>query len=688
MTDSWKPRFRAAAAPALLITLSLCLFGPYTIYSGNEAEFTAGFWTLVRPLLFVAAASTLVLVAVGLVLPVRVFRAYVALLFGLAIVLWIQANFLVPDYGTFNGAAIDWSIESWRNPYEIGLWVAVPVLCVVLARYVFPIAAFASGMLVALQAMTLAVSAVHADPRTQPEWSGPADTMFELSRTRNVIHLVLDSFQSDLFADILEEDRQNLDRSMSGAVFFANHTGAFPTTIVSIPAMLTGTVYRNEMPLQHYNRDHFQSGSLFKAMRSAGYRVDSITEFQYDSNSATNFYRMRRPYVSFDEYVRFTTWQLADLSLFRHAPHILRPKIYNNQAWRLQTMFGPGDTSARRYHSVNGQQVLSDFARRFRVATDEPVYKFIHVGIPHPPAAVTATCEFAGVLRLTRENSRAQARCAITRVAEVLDRLRQLGIYDEALIVISSDHGLGHAPPKFANDRQIPPGQVSVLAGKAMALLIVKPPKSSGPVRISNAPSTITDIPATVLGVLGVPNSFPGQSALALDDAAVRTRSWAFYDWENEDWRQRYFESLDLLEISGRVNDGNSWKFRDTLYAPGAATDGRTRGVYDLHRSRSGVDYRWTAPVGFFQAPAKARAFEMKLRSIAPMPQTVTVLAGDRVLEKVKLSDQSWITVKQNLPQDAKQAATWVELRVDPPWRPRGESRMLGVQTRDVTWNP
>ena len=688
MADIWKHRCKTVLAPALLVTLPLCLFGPFTIYSGNEAEFTAAFWVLVWPLLIVGAALTLALVIVGVLLPAGMFRAYTALLFGLGIVLWIQANFLVANYGSFTGAPIDWSVESWRNPYEIGLWLIVPLSCIVAAKYVFPVAAFAGGVLVALQTITLAVSAVHADPRTRPEWNGPADTMFELSRTRNVIHLVLDSFQSDLFGEILDDDREALDRTLSGAVFFANHTGAFPTTIVSIPAMLTGTVYRNEAPLQLYIREHFNDGSLFKTLRSAGYRVDSITEFQYDGKSATNFYRMRRPYVSFEEYVQFTTWQLADLSLFRHAPHIVRPKIYNNQAWRLQTIFGPGDTSTRRYHAVNGQHVLSDFAEHFRLATDEPVYKFIHVGIPHPPVTVTATCEFAGVLKPTRDNSKAQARCAVTRVAAVLDRLRQLGVYDDALIVISSDHGLGQMPPKFTNDRQIPPGRLSVLAGKAMALLIVKPPRSRGGVRISHAPTMISDIPATVLDGLGVVHRFPGEPALKLADDAVRLRPWAFYAWENEDWSRSYFDALDILELNGSVLDGNRWKLSDSIYAPRSTAEVRTRNVFDTQRSRSGITYRWTAPVAFFHAPPDARGLEMKIRSIAPTPQTVTFLVGDHVLDKVTLRDQAWITFNQTLPSDGSQATRWVELRVDPGWSPRTEGRVLGVQTRDVKWNP
>ena len=114
--------------------------------------------------------------------------------------------------------------------------------------------------------------------------------------------------------------------------------------------------------------------------------------------------RIRRPHVSYAEYTQFAAWQLADLSLFRHAPHILRQHIYNDQRWRLQTLFGPGDTSGRRHFPVNGAAVLQEFAERLTLSLDEPVYKFIHVGIPHRPVTIEADCDYVEGLRPTREN--------------------------------------------------------------------------------------------------------------------------------------------------------------------------------------------------------------------------------------------------------------------------------------------
>ena len=495
--------------------------------------------------------------------------------------LWIQGSFLVADYGTFNGEALDWTTQSWRNPYEITMWVAVPLLCVAAVKYVFPIAPFASGALVALQASLLLVAAMQATPQTRAEWKGPAESMFDLSSTKNAIHIVLDGFQSEVFSEILDEQRQVFDRSWSGSVFFADHAGAFPSTMVSIPAMLTGTVYRNERDLQQYVRDQFDKGSLFKSLRAGGYRVDSITEMQYDFRSATNFHRTSRPFVSYPEYVQFAGWQLADLSLFRYAPHILRPKIYNNDEWRLQTWLGPGDTRSRRLHPVNGAAVLNELAHRATIVTDEPLYKYVHVGIPHLPLAVDADCTFTGVgRRVTRERYKDQARCAVRRVTALFDRLRELGVYDSSLILISSDHGLGFTPLKFVHDRQLPAGALSTIAARSMALLVVKAPGAQGPVRVSYAPTTITDIPATILDALGVAHALPGQPALELAESTLRPRAFAMYDWDHENWAQHYFESLDVMEVNGRLLDGNNWKLTESIYAPDASTDARARGLY------------------------------------------------------------------------------------------------------------
>jgi hypothetical protein len=219
-----------------------------------------------------------------------------------------------------------------------------------------------------------------------------------------------------------------------------------------------------------------------------------------------------------------------------------------------------------------------------------------------------------------------------------------------------------------------------------MSLLIVKPPRSSGPVRVSYAPTSITDIPATVLDALGLEKTLPGEPALKLDEAARRERQFANYVWENDGWGQPYFEHLDLFRITGPVRNGTSWTMIDTLYAPGTDPSVRTRGLAEPHRSSSGVVYRWSDPAFFLHPPPDVRGFEVTMRSIASGPQEVTVQIGDTILERVTLRDRQWTTVRHSLPQAKDRSRGWVEFRVDPPFRPGRGTLELGVQTRDLKW--
>ena len=256
--------------PALLITLQLFLFGPHTIYSGNEAEFTASFWALERHLLLPAALIFSASWSPGRHsvrhLASRVRRASV------------RHRHCLVDSGKSAGRRL----RSTRRQHD-----RLEPACLEeqvrdrflggrsgtrSARFqepIAPVAPFASGVFVALQAALLIASAVQADPGTAAAWRGPSDAMFEVSRKQNAFHIVLDGFHSDVFAEILEAERPLMDRDFSGFVFFEDHAGAFSTTMVSVPAMLTGTVYRQEEPLQNYLRNHFKKGSIFNTLPRA-----------------------------------------------------------------------------------------------------------------------------------------------------------------------------------------------------------------------------------------------------------------------------------------------------------------------------------------------------------------------------------------------------------------------------------
>ena len=118
-----------------------------------------------------------------------------------------------------------------------------------------------------------------------------------------------------------------------------------------------------------------------------------------------------------------------------------------------------------------------------RVAHDRPNYKYLHIGVPHWPVSLDANCNYTGARPLRRANYTDQARCGIRRVGEFLDKLRQLGLYDSSLIIVSSDHGTDLPPAGFAGRSEslsLVPGPSTVrlpaIASTAKAVMMIKPP--------------------------------------------------------------------------------------------------------------------------------------------------------------------------------------------------------------------
>ena len=106
-----------------------------------------------------------------------------------------------------------------------------------------------------------------------------------------------------------------------------------------------------------------------------------------------------------------------------------------------------------------------------------------------------------------------QARCALTAVQALLQRLRDLGLYDRSAIIVTSDHGM--TLDLVAPEDQRPLRGIRSPAGVTLAkieswatpLLLLKPFGARGPLQTSYAPTSIADIPATLLDLADLPDA-------------------------------------------------------------------------------------------------------------------------------------------------------------------------------------
>jgi hypothetical protein len=669
--------------PALMAPAVLFALGPHTIFGNNTAEFAVQYGELAVPwLLRTVAINWVVLFGIGCALAViseRPSRMYAAVLLALGLLLWGQGNLWNADYGVLAGQDIDLSEHAWRAPYELAAWGIIPALAAVFFRPVSHIAPFAAMAFLGVQGVAVAFAGAESTTPQRVRWIEPPRELFQFSSSRNVIHIVLDEFQSDLFHDIFERDRAVLDRQFSGFQYFVDHAGSFPTTSFSMPAMLTGQEYRNQKPAPEFVREVFKQSSVFETVARNGYDIDATSIVPIDSfeqwlgsESAPNWqgarFRIRKPYVSRDDYREVTARQLLELSLFRHVPHtaktfsIRRPDTFYRPIWMDRT---ESPAQVRQHEASNSVAFLEHFVSQMSVGRDRPVYKLIHVGVPHRPIVVNRNCEFLGVVPISRVSYGDQSRCAVKLVAALLNRARELGIYDSSLIIVSSDHGTDLNPWGFNGESDtlvsatrgpaIP--RLAAIAGTAKALMLIKPPNRTGAITVSEAPTSHIDFYPTLMDLLGLPDAHAGTSMFRRDATQARTRSYGMYDVRQR-FPKQYLDRIHVLSIDRKVVDAAGWSTTETAWPPTftlatGTIDFLTPGSHLYLGAGWSMDRQESAGesgrVTFVQpltkravlfVPADAR--ELVLRARSSRPGTLAVNVAGRTAEPLTILPDSY----------------------------------------------
>lgn len=731
-------RMGALLLPALLIPAAVLAVGPLTLFLGNRSEMSFGLTSFGPQLLGLSLLAWGLLIGIGLLLPANWVVAYRVLLLAFGVVLWLQGSVLVGDYGVFDGRAINWSLEAWRTPMEIAFWLSIPIIALLARRSLAPVANFAAAALLAVQAVGLLAMAGAPPPAdladAADDLQAPAK-IFQFSTQQNALLLVLDAFQSDAFADLvlaersaqtvaaqqlattdaagtledgandpstrgriqaIEDDAAHLRQKLEGFTFFYEHVGAFPNTRPSIPALLSGRRYGNDEPLSTFYPQTLKKRSIIPALDRAGWEVDMVSMVRRLIRGPLAYtYRLPRPFASDDQVRGHELARLLDVSLFRHLPHQLKPWVFNDQQWRLQ---GSSRLARNIHQSSNGKDFLEHFVDTMSTARERPVFKIIHVGIPHLPVVVDEACQWIGVQPEQRSAYIDQTRCALRMLEALLDRLRALGLYDAMTIIVAADHGTSFQPPSFVGD---PPRPAAMpwLIGRAMPLLLVKPAGASGPLTVSRAPTAITDVAATVASLLGLPDAFPGTSVLDLDEDAARVRPFAAYFWENVAREDPYFPFIHRFDITGPVRDSRSWRYNGTFYPEGTdlATNrievGRGKATRHLGlgwsnvRHVDGERFRWAlGGKASLQVTIPSSALRASLRVRVPAfndPQQITLRVDGTPVATWNPPADTFVELAADVPAGERPPISLIELTFDRYQGYRDDKRPMAAQ---ISW--
>lgn len=565
----------ATVVPTCALVLLVFVVLPGTLYVGNAQEFMTAPVSLALQLL---VPAMLLLVTALLALRLgkrRDYSRFTSVTSALTLLAWIQAYLLVWDYGPLDGSPIDWGTATWRRWVDLPLWIAGLAAALGFHRRLATPLATAALAAVALQGGVLALDAFEqrkalALKQVQRAAANDLEAMARFSPDRNVLHIVLDSFQADVFKDIIEGPAGlYVKPALNGFTFFEENLGTFPATYLALPALLSGQVYRNQVPQAEFMESVYAGKSILNAARGAGFEIDLAG----DAWMLTLLMKGRFDHAYLTAHASPTgdAARLLDLALFRLAPHVLKPAVYNGQRWRVLPLFARSELLHLPYFTHNA--FLAKIAQRLAVDRPTPVYKYFHLMTTHAPFVVEPDCSWAGaVLNRVRETVTAQSQCSLAFVIALLEQMKQAGAYDNSLIVIMGDHG-GHIPPHGYQESSFTQGDRTYTVspaglGLATPLLAIKPPGVTAPFRTSAALTSSTDVAATIDALLRLGAGLPGDSLMDETRDPAAERRFYGYKWSKMDPVSEYIELIMEYRVTGSAYRIESWHVAGEYPAP------------------------------------------------------------------------------------------------------------------------
>ncbi|MFO1206838.1 MAG: sulfatase-like hydrolase/transferase [Burkholderiales bacterium] len=528
--------FTVTVAAATLLANLVFVLQPSLTFRVNGPFFAFSLIEHLALLVVIALAVAALLVLPGVKGSADWKSGYGALLAGLALALWTSSFVSSGPDASLDGSPIFFDTPLDAILTNIGILFAVAGIAYWLARRRPRDAAFFLLLLNLLFFGTAAVSAASGGLKkpelgTGTEWS-------TFSRSRNVVVILLDTFQASLFERLLAEGTTATDE-FDGFTFFRNAVSPSPTTVLSLPAIHGGHALAPQERVSTYLTDSIVSNSFVAAHARTGYRAAVLNPLLNLCPAGAVCAQDRKVRTGYLNALAHDSLQLIDLSLFAVSPLQWKPDIYRDGEWLLGEE--PIAESAR-----EGYATLAWLTAGVSVDSGPPTLKFIHLMTTHPPAVLGADCTVLRDHELTEEALQNQARCSIAAVGRLLRALKTHNVYDNSTIVVLGDHGAGLSDNGF------------VLGGAASPLLLYKSAQAHGRPRTDDTVTALARVGDRICRETEACQP-PGKRKPSDEDDAGRV-SFAHYIWPANGWSRRDEVEINFYEVAGPPKDLPSWK--------------------------------------------------------------------------------------------------------------------------------
>lgn len=470
--------------PGFVLLFCLIIFGSNELYFSNISEFWFAYSDFM-PVLFIVFIVGVILIGIFLsIIPSKISIYIKAFIYALAFAYYIQGNFLPNDYGSLNGELIDWNAYSHRLVYNTIIWLLI-VLLFLLLTYFFKKKAlsvmnYLGMLLVLMQILSLGMITFISLNNNKENLNNrylSREGEFNISNKENTIVIVLDCFDAEVMYQLTQNNSELINSVFEDFTFYRNTVGGATRTKYAVPYMLTGKTNTEENSYLEYLAKEYNKSPLFQELRHGDYdsrfylpdtyidlnQVDAIDNLTNGKPSVTSKFGLAK--------------RFAKLVAFRYSPH-----IFKKYFWMYSEDFDvyKSTSESDSPYVIDDVGFYQELLTGLKANISESCFRYYHLSGAHPPYTMNSKCE-----RVNYQDSSEieQAIGSIMIVNEYVKQLKSLNLYNEATIIVMSDHG---------GSRGI----------EQNPLFIVKDSKDKHPFSISNSPLSYTSFSEYLSNVL------------------------------------------------------------------------------------------------------------------------------------------------------------------------------------------
>lgn len=440
MENDKKIQIKHILAVVLFFTFTLVFYGPVSIFLPNAEEIWFGIGELMKIVLPVSLACFIALSLVLILLRKTAGSFLLKLLFGFSLAVYIQGNFINISYGTgvMDGSEIDWSRYTVYAVIDTLVWVVCIALPFILSKLesIKPsikstsIIMLMSLFLTAVQLPAMVSQFITYVPNSNTELKVTDDKIFDLSGD-NIIIIILDAMDEDYYEDYIKQHPDYID-GLNGFVLYSNTLASGSRTMVGVPSMFTGKPFRRENTYSEYLDKVWGEKNSISVLVDNGYTASVYADPMTYSSKAADYvdnFVLDGPEASSHKTL---LKKIYKMDLFKFSPHLLKKKFWFNTS-DFNEARDNGDT-----YSVYDPYFYSAFKEEGFSVNEDMGKRFIlyHLNGAHQPYSMNEEMEESA--DATFES---QVVGSFKGVEMMLDDIREKGVYDSSMIIITGDHG-------------------------------------------------------------------------------------------------------------------------------------------------------------------------------------------------------------------------------------------------------